>query len=176
MTQKKVTKICKEVLGAALDRDMKERKLVFDRKKLEQLDKLFNLSLEVKALGTEGMTEMTDMTHIELDRLLLVVASKPVEENSNNNLETQQHSILIEPKDEVITTSNVGDSPTYHENPSHVSYLSFKDNLTTNRDQSISTKNEISEKNASQALATKCQKCGESLDPNPFYHKLHTCK
>lgn len=63
LTQRKITKICKKVLGATLNRDMKERKFVFNQKKLDHLDKLFNLSLEVK-----DMTDMRDMTHSGMDK------------------------------------------------------------------------------------------------------------
>lgn len=69
LTQRKITKICKEVLGAVATRNMNSRKLLFNETKLDQLEKLFNLSLEVKV-----MTDMTDMTQsgsIGLDKHLV---------------------------------------------------------------------------------------------------------
>lgn len=61
LTQKQISIICKEVLGAVPDRNMKSRGFAFDPKKLEQLDKIFNIDLEIKDMT--DMMDMTDMTH-----------------------------------------------------------------------------------------------------------------
>ena len=45
LTQKKVSTICKDVLGATPDRNTSNRGFVFEKKKMDQLDKLFNISL-----------------------------------------------------------------------------------------------------------------------------------
>ena len=46
LTQNKVTSHCREIFGAKPSRDMKNRGHVFDKRKLEQLEKLYNLNLK----------------------------------------------------------------------------------------------------------------------------------
>lgn len=66
LTQKKVSMICHDVLGGKPDRNMSIRGFIFDPKKLNQLDKIFNIELEVK-----DMTDMTDMTLFGMDKHLI---------------------------------------------------------------------------------------------------------
>ena len=65
LTQKLVIKICKEVLGAKKGRDNSQRKWIFNKNKLNRLNQLFNLSLEVK------VTRQADVTHSGIGRYVL---------------------------------------------------------------------------------------------------------
>ena len=64
LTQKKIIRICKEVFGAKPSKDGQgNRGLVFDKRKLDQLSNLYNLSLEIQVTETETETETeTDVT------------------------------------------------------------------------------------------------------------------
>ena len=89
MTQKLATKICKEVPGAKPSRDKSKRKLVFDKTKLNRLNELFNLSLELK------VTHMTDVTHSGMAKYVLGTESHEENENKdalNDGNNTQEHS------------------------------------------------------------------------------------
>jgi hypothetical protein len=52
-------------LGATPDRNMTGRGFMFDPVKMAQLDKIFNIELDVKS-----MTDMTDMTDYGMDKHL----------------------------------------------------------------------------------------------------------
>ena len=89
LTQKLVIKVCKEVLGAKKGRDNSQRKWVFDKKKLNRLNELFNLSLEVR------VTHVTDVTDSGMTKYVLDPEGheqKGNEEGKKNDNNTQEQS------------------------------------------------------------------------------------
>lgn len=67
LTQKKVNKILREVLGGEPDRDNSSRSLIFKEEKLARLDALYNLSLEVKVTQVTQVTQVTHSRNIGLE-------------------------------------------------------------------------------------------------------------
>jgi hypothetical protein len=65
ISQKEIVQTLTEVFGAERSRDKTSRKLVFDPSKLDRLDKVYDLDVEVKLV-----THMTHMTHVGLDKHL----------------------------------------------------------------------------------------------------------
>jgi len=119
LTQKMTTKICKEVLGAKPSRDKSNRKLVFDKKNLNRLHDLFNLSLEVK------VTHMTDVTHSGMAKYVL--GSEGNEENENTGTKNNDNSNISNENNQNITTINDSNTQEHSRNVSQASQASPTD-------------------------------------------------
>ena len=116
MTQKLVTKICKEVLGAKPSRDKTKRKLVFDKIKLNRLNELFNLTLELK------VTHMTDVTHSGMAKYVL--RSEGNKENENIDTKNNDYSNISNEKKQNISTTTNAKTQEHSRNASQASQAS----------------------------------------------------
>lgn len=116
LTQKLVIKICKEVLGAKPSRDKSKRKWVFDKKKLNRLDELFNLSLELK------VTQVTDVT----DSGMAKYVDEPEDgKNSNNGTNNTLSHGLPNTSNKNIITQNDSSTQEYSGDVSQASQASL---------------------------------------------------
>lgn len=88
LTQNKITATCREVFSAKPSRDTNNRGHVFDKKKLKQLENLYNLSLKIEVKDMTEMTEMTLSDRVGLDKHLDIPNTK--EHNESNNSEKKE--------------------------------------------------------------------------------------
>ena len=103
ISRKQITEICKDVLGAKPPRRHgSSRGLIFNPKKLEQLDNFYNLSLTVKVKEKEDGTDGTDGTLSEGVGL----------------------DIHLTKSDGTKTESSTKDKPVHSHNPSQASQAS----------------------------------------------------
>ena len=150
LTQKLVTKICKEVLGAKPSRDNTKRKLVFNPKKLGRLNQLFNLSLVLK------VTHVTDVTHSGLTKYVKWAEDKKENEyiDTKNN---DNYNIANENNQNIINT-NDKDTKEHSGKASHVSPTSPVCPTSESKPR----------------VQTSCSRCGYTDDA--FYMKNHCCE
>ena len=104
LSQKGIVETCIQIFGAKHSKDRKEkRKLIFDIAKLERIGKIYELSIDVRVNTTSsGVTDVTDVTHIGIDKYLTEHSvvnelsdsniitgnkTKELEENNDNNKE-----------------------------------------------------------------------------------------
>jgi hypothetical protein len=121
LTQNKITSICREVFGAKPSREPKNRGHIFSKRKLDQLQSLYNLSLEVKV---RDMTDMTDMTHsgcVGLDKHLETPTS---DKENDNNIEKLENNDNIDKKFEKTIVGRNCDRAKDPKNASYVSEVS----------------------------------------------------
>jgi hypothetical protein len=105
LSQKGIVEILIQKFGAKHSKDRREkRKLIFDIDKLDRIGRIYELPIDVKVSTTtsSAVTDMTDVTHIGLDKHLIEQSansqlansdilnnnnSKEIKENNNNNKE-----------------------------------------------------------------------------------------
>jgi hypothetical protein len=85
LSQKGIVEIMVQIFGAKHSKDRKEkRKLIFDLAKLDRMERIYELSTDIKVSTTSsGVTDMTDVTHIGLDKHLIEQSSDDQLANSN---------------------------------------------------------------------------------------------
>ena len=104
ISQKGIVETMVQIFGAKHSKDRRDkRKLIFDLAKLDRMGRIYELSLDVKvSTTTSAVTDVTDVTHIGLDKHLIEQSSdgqlanssilndnnsKEIEEINNNNKE-----------------------------------------------------------------------------------------
>ena len=97
LSQKGIVETLIQIFGAKHSKDRRDkRKLIFDIAKLERIGKVYELSIDVKISTTSsGVTDVTDVTHIGLDKHLIeqscdyqLANSNILNENNSKEIDT----------------------------------------------------------------------------------------
>lgn len=177
ISQKAVIEICKDVFGATKSkRHGSARKLLFDKRKLDRLAKIYELDLEIKV--KENGTDETDGTHVGLDKHL-------IQESNTTGTAVNDEQIIENCKTktdilENITSEGAAKESSAAENPSQVSQVSqtkvaMKELSAESESYNYNNENEAGNTEpVSKPVLVTCPKCG--TNDNPYWMKFHNCE
>ena len=166
ISQKRIVETLIQVFGAKQSNNRRqERRLIFDVGKLQRLGQIYNLSVEVKIGVGTPVTDVTDVTHIGLDRHIYEPSGAV--ENDNHNDKVLDIPIIESKTNKESTLHNTTD-PLLPVHPSQVSNTSqyIETDSIPIRSNSIYRISEHSDIFA-------CQNC--RLRGDRFYMEVHRC-
>ena len=127
LSQKGIVETLIQIFGAKHSKDRRDkRKLIFDIAKLERIGKVYELSIDVKISTTSsGVTDVTDVTHIGLDKHLIEQSCDDQLANSNILNENNSKEIdEINNNNKEIRTRKEEEDPSIPAHPSQASHPS----------------------------------------------------
>jgi hypothetical protein len=150
LSQKGIVEILIQIFGAKHSKDRRDKsKLIFDIHKLSRVGRAYELSIDVKASTTSSaVTDVTDVTHIGLDKHFVEQSSegqlddsnilndnnpKDIEENNDNNKE------IIVRKGKEDQTMNVHPSQASYPSPIEESPSSYSASLPSSEKEQQSS-------------------------------------
>jgi hypothetical protein len=131
LSQKDITQTLEEVFGAVKSKSHKKgRKLIFNQKVLDKLDKIYNLDVDIQVVEGEGGTHGTHGTHVGLD------GYTSEESRDKENEESEDKSIEIASRDNISQILLLGKqvSPASPASPFTKSCVKMGDAFCANND------------------------------------------
>ena len=172
ISQKRIVETLIQVFGAKQSNNRREeRRLIFDVHKLQRLGQIYDLSVEVKVRVGTDVTDMTDVTHIGLDKHLYEPITM-VEDDNHNDQDIPIFNSENKNNEETTLENTNKDPPApVHSSvhPSHVSHTSqpIEASSTNNR------RNDSIYRTSEHSDVFACQNCSNRGDR--FFMEVHEC-